>query len=124
MTKTRASKMCVFLAALLGVAILSLGAVMHLRGPAEDRSVIRHAAADRLHVSDNQVEVNSFVSQGACYVAEVTVKSAGDPAYSVAVRKQEPAPVVTRISGGSLGPDGDAYFDTDDPEWESPCITS
>lgn len=124
MTKTRTGKTRVLLATLLGVAILAVGAVMYLRGPAEDRSVIRHAAADRLHVSADQVEVNSFVSQGACYVAEVTVKSAGDPAYSVAVRKQEPTPVVTRISGESLGSNSDPGFDTDDPQWESACHTS
>ncbi|WP_322612999.1 hypothetical protein [Dermacoccus abyssi] len=124
MTKTRTGKTHVLLVTLLGVAILAVGAVMYLRGPAEDRSVIRHAAADRLHVSADQVEVNSFVSQGACYVAQVTVKGAGDPVYSVAVRKQDPTPVVTRIGGESLGSDSDPHFDTDEPEWESSCLAS
>ncbi|WP_322612629.1 hypothetical protein [Dermacoccus abyssi] len=124
MSKNRIGKMRVSLVVLMGVAVVAVGAVIYLRGPAEDRSVIRHAAADRLRVSDNQVEVTSYVLQGACYVAQITVKTTGDPAYSVAVRKQEPTPVVTRISGESLGSNSDPGFDTDDPQWESACHTS
>lgn len=94
MTKNRIGKIRVFLVVLMGVAVLAVGAVIYLRGPAEDRSVIRHAAADRLRVSDNQVEVTSYVSQGACYVAQITVKTTGESAYSVAVRKQVKSPGV------------------------------